>query len=104
MGRFQGCTVECFVTTQRLHWVATGVRMSYVAGRAFVAGFSSPNIDRHGYKPGVAGANDGAGHSTVQNERLKPVQGAQSMKTRSVSVLTLQGHCCDHVGGRVHPA
>ena len=49
--------------------------MSYVAGRAFVGGFSSPNIDRHGYKPGVAGANDDASHSTVQNERLKPVQG-----------------------------
>ena len=49
-------------------------RMSYVAGGAFVAGFNSPNIDRHGYKPMVVGANDDAGHSTVQNERLKPVQ------------------------------
>ena len=49
--------------------------MEYVAGRAFVAGFNSPNIDRHGYKPGVVGASDDAGHSAVQNERLKPVQG-----------------------------
>ena len=75
MGRFQGCTVGCCGTTKRLHWVGTGVRMGYVAGRAFVAGFNSPNIDRHGYKPGVVGANDDAGHSTVQNERLKRVQG-----------------------------
>jgi hypothetical protein len=49
--------------------------MAYVAGRAFVAGLNPPNIDWHGYKPGVAGANDAAGHSTVQNERLKRVQG-----------------------------
>jgi hypothetical protein len=62
-------------TTKRLHWVGTGVRMGYVAGRAFVAGFNSSNIDWHGYKPGVVGVNDDAGHSTVQNERLKRVQG-----------------------------
>ncbi len=31
-------------------------------------------------------------------------RGAQSVKTRSVSVLTLRGRCCGHVGGRVHPA
>ena len=49
--------------------------MGYVAGCAFVAGFSSPNIDWHGYTPGVVGANDAVGHSTVQNERLKRVQG-----------------------------
>ena len=49
--------------------------MAYVAGRAFVAGFNSPNIDRHGYKYVVVGANDDVGHSTVQNERLKRVQG-----------------------------
>jgi hypothetical protein len=49
--------------------------MGYVAGRAFVAGFNSSNIDWHGYKPGVVGVNDDAGHSTVQNERLKRVQG-----------------------------
>ena len=48
--------------------------MRYVAGRAFVAGLNSSNIDRHGYTPGVVGANDDAGHSTVQNERLKRVQ------------------------------
>ncbi len=48
--------------------------MGYVAGRAFVAGFNSPNIDWHGYKYVVVGANDDAGHSTVQNERLKRVQ------------------------------
>ena len=49
--------------------------MGYVAGRAFVGGFNSSNIDRHGYKYVVVGANDDAGHSTVQNERLKRVQG-----------------------------
>ena len=49
--------------------------MEYVAGRAFVAGFNSQNIDRHGYTPGVVGANDDVGHSAVQNERLKRVQG-----------------------------
>ena len=48
--------------------------MSYVAGRAFVAGFNSPNVDWHGYTSGVVGAIDDAGHSAVQNERLKPVQ------------------------------
>ena len=74
MGCFQGCTVGCFVTTQRLHWIATGVRMEYVAGRAFVGGFNAPNIDCHGYKPVVVGANDDVGHSAVQNERLKRVQ------------------------------
>ena len=45
--------------------------MCYVAGRAFVTGLNFPNIDQHGYTPGVVGANDDAGHSTVQNERLK---------------------------------
>ena len=75
MGRFQGCTVGCCDTTKRLHGVATGVHMEYVAGRAFVAGLDSPNIDWHGYKYVVVGANDDAGHSTVQNERLKRVQG-----------------------------
>jgi hypothetical protein len=74
MGRFQGGDLGCCGTIKRLHWVGTGVCMGYVAGRAFVAGFSSPNIDRHGYKAGVVGANDDAGHSTVQNERLKRVQ------------------------------
>ena len=49
--------------------------MAYIAGRAFVADLKSQNIDRHGYKPMVVGANDDAGHSTVQNERLKQVQG-----------------------------
>ena len=78
MGRFQGRTVGCCGTTKRLHWVANGVRMAYVAGRAFVAGFSSPNIDRHGYKYVVVGANDDAGHSTMQNERLKRVQGVHN--------------------------
>ena len=48
--------------------------MEYIAGRAFIGGFNSPNIDWHGYTPGVVGANDDAGHSTVQNERLKRVQ------------------------------
>ena len=48
--------------------------MGYVAGRAFVGDFNSPNIDRHGYKPVVVGANDDVGHSAVQNERLKRVQ------------------------------
>ena len=75
MGRFQGCAVGCFITKHRLHWVGTGVRIAYVAGRAFVAGLNCPNIDRHGYKPVVVGANDDVGHSTVQNERLKRVQG-----------------------------
>jgi hypothetical protein len=74
MGCFQGCALGCFITVHRLHWVATVVRMGYVAGRAFVAGFNCPNIDRHGYKPGVVGAREDAGHSTVQNERLKRVQ------------------------------
>ena len=64
----------CCSTKHRLHWVENGVRMGYVAGRAFVAGFNFPNIDWHRYKPGVVGANDDAGHSTVQNERLKRVQ------------------------------
>ena len=75
MGCFQVCTSGCFITIHHLHCVGTGVRIGYVAGREFVAGFNSPNIDRHGYKPGVVGANDDAGHSTVQNERLKRVQG-----------------------------
>ena len=75
MGRFQGCAVGCCGLTKRLHWVANGVRMAYVAGRAFIEGFSAPDIDRHGYKPGVVGASGAAGHSTVQNERLKRVQG-----------------------------
>ena len=48
--------------------------MGYVDGRAFVAGLNSPNIDWHGYTLGVVGANDDAGHSTVQNERPKRVQ------------------------------
>ena len=74
MGRFQGGDLGCCGTIHRLHWVGTGVRIEYTAGRAFIAGFNSPNIDRHGYKPGVVGANDDAGHSTVQNERLKRVQ------------------------------
>ena len=74
MGRFQGPTLGCCGTTKRLHWVGTGDSIEYVAGRAFVAGVSSSNIDRHGYKPVVVGANDDAGHSTVQNERLKRVQ------------------------------
>ena len=75
MGRFQGCAVGSCGTKHHLRWVGTGVRMVYVAGRAFVGGFISSNIDWHGYAPGVVGANDAAGHSTVQNERLKPVQG-----------------------------
>ena len=49
--------------------------MAYVAKRAFIEGFNAPNIDRHGYKPMVVGASGAAGHSTVQNERLKRVQG-----------------------------
>ena len=52
-----------------------GVRVGYVAGRAFIGGFNAPNIDRHGYTSVVVGANDDVGHSTVQNERLKRVQG-----------------------------
>ena len=75
MGIFQGCAVGCFVTTQRLHWVATGVCIGYVAGRAFVGGFNAPNIDWHGYTSVVVGASGAAGHSAVQNERLKRVQG-----------------------------
>jgi hypothetical protein len=74
MGRFQGCASGCCGTIHNLHCVGTGVRMVYVAGRAFVAGFNSPNIDWHGYKYVVVGANDDAGHSTVQNERPKRVQ------------------------------
>ena len=74
MGRFQGRALGWCGTTKRLHWVGTGDSIEYVAGRAFIPGLSPPNIDRHGYKPGVAGANDDAGHSTVQNERLKRVQ------------------------------
>ena len=74
MGCFQGCAVGSCGTKHHPRWVGTGVRMEYVAGCAFVAGLNSPNIDRHGYKPGVVGANDDAGHSTVQNERLKRVQ------------------------------
>ena len=66
--------MECCGTTKRLRWVANGVRMGYVAGRAFIGGFNSPNIDWHGYKYVVVGANDDAGHSTVQNERLIRVQ------------------------------
>ena len=75
MGIFQGGALGCCGTIHLLHWVGTGVHMGYVAGRAFVAGLNSPNIDWHGYKPVVVGANDDAGHSTVQNERLKRVQG-----------------------------
>ena len=75
MGRFQGCAVGCCGAAKRFHWVVNGVRMAYVAGRAFVGGFSSPNIDRHGYTSVVVGASGAAGHSTVQNERLKRVQG-----------------------------
>ena len=75
MGLFQGCTVGCCGTTKRLHWVGTGVSMGYVAGRAFIGGFNSPNLDRHGYTSRVVGAVDDAGHNAVQNERLKPVQG-----------------------------
>ena len=74
MSRFQGGDLGCCGTIHRLHWVGTGVRMGYVAGRAFVGGFNSQNIDWHGYTSGVVGANDDAGHSTVQNERLKRVQ------------------------------
>ena len=65
----------CCGTIKRRHWVANGVRIAYVAGRAFIGGFNAPNIDRHGYKYVVVGANDDVGHSTVQNERLKRVQG-----------------------------
>jgi hypothetical protein len=61
-------------TKHHLHWVGMGVYIAYVAGRAFIGGFSSPNIDWHGYTPGVVGASDDAGHSAVQNERLKRVQ------------------------------
>ena len=75
MGRFQGPTLGCCGTTKRLHWVGTGDSIEYVAGRAFIPGLSPSNIDRHGYKPVVVGASGDAGHSTVQNERLKPVQG-----------------------------
>jgi len=75
MGRFQGRALGCCGTTKRLHWVGTGGSMGYVAGRAFIGGFNSPNIDRHGYTSVVVGANDDVGHSTVQNERLKRVQG-----------------------------
>jgi hypothetical protein len=48
--------------------------VEYVAGRAFIEGFNAPNIDRHGYTSVVVGASDDAGHSTVQNKRLKRVQ------------------------------
>ena len=75
MGRFQGGALGCCGTIHHLNWVGTGDSIEYVAGRAFIPGLSPPNIDRHGYKPVVVGANDDAGHSTVQNERLKPVQG-----------------------------
>ena len=75
MGRFQGGDLGCCGTIHRLHWVGTGASMGYVAGRAFIGGFNSPNIDWHGYKYVVVGANDDVGHSTVQNERLKRVQG-----------------------------
>ena len=74
MGCFQGCAVGGCGTKHHLRWVGTGVCMEYVAGRAFVAGFNPPNIDWHGYTPGVLGASGDAGHSTVQNERLKRVQ------------------------------
>ena len=78
MGRFQGPALRCFGTTKHLCRVATGVRIEYVAGRAFIEGFSAPNIDRHGYKLVVVGASGAAGHSAVQNERLKRVQGMHS--------------------------
>ena len=63
--RFQGGALGRCGTIHHLHWVGTGVRMGYVAGRAFVGGLNSPNIDWHGYTPGVVGANEYAGHSTV---------------------------------------
>jgi len=75
MDCFEGPALGCCGTTKHLHWVAKGVRVAYVAGRAFVAGFNSPNIDWHGYKPVVVGASGATAHSTVQNERLKRVQG-----------------------------
>ena len=75
MGRFQGGDLRCCGTIHRLHWVGTGVGIEYTAGRALIAGFNSLNINRHGYTSGFVGANDDAGHSTVQNERLKRVQG-----------------------------
>ena len=74
MGRFQGRALGFCSTIDRLYWVGTGVRMAYVAGRAFIPGLSPSNIDRHGYKPVVVGASGDAGHSTVQNERPKRVQ------------------------------
>ena len=52
-----------------------GVRVGYVAGRAFIEGFNAPNIDRHVYTSVVVGASGDAGHSIGQNERLKRVQG-----------------------------
>ena len=55
-----------------------GVRVGYVAGRAFIEGFNAPNIDRHVYTSVVVGASGDAGHSIGQNERLKQVQGEQS--------------------------
>ena len=75
MGRFQGPILGCCGTTKRLHWVDISVHAVYAAGRAFIEGFTSPNIDRHGYTSVVDGASGADGHSTVQNERLKRVQG-----------------------------
>ena len=75
MDRFQGPILGCCGTTKHLHWADISVHAVYAAGRAFIEGFNSPNIDRHGYTSVVVGASGAAGHGAVQNERLKRVQG-----------------------------
>ena len=105
MDRFQGPILGCCGTTKRLHWADISVHAAYAAGRAFIEGFSSPNIDRHGNKPVVVGAS-GCRRPQCRAKRTTETgsREAQSVKSRSDSVLTLQYRCCDPVGGRVHPA
>ena len=75
MCRFQGPILGCCGTVKRPHWVDISVHAVFAAGRAFIEGLRSANIDRHGYTSVVVGASGADGHSTVQNERLKRVQG-----------------------------
>ena len=52
---FQGRALGYCATMHRLNWGENGVRVRYAAGRSFVGGFSSPNVDQQGYKSELLG-------------------------------------------------
>ena len=84
---------------------SNGAQTTYVTGRSFIVGFSSPNIDRHGvHLCGCWGEWCRRPQYRAKRTTETGSREAWWVKSRSDSVLTLQGRCCCPVGGRVHLA